>query len=101
MNHTRNWLKRNPENFPVASRLLPKEARERLLAFYAFARGADEIADGTRVPPERRRLELLRLEEALVAGKTQALPDWARPFAGLARAHPPLLRDCPRRGAGP
>lgn len=35
------------ENFPVASWLLPKESRPHVLAFYRFARAADDIADGT------------------------------------------------------
>jgi squalene synthase HpnC len=33
------------ENFPVASLLLPKRMREPVEAIYAFARGADDIAD--------------------------------------------------------
>jgi phytoene/squalene synthetase len=33
------------ENFPVASRLLPKRLRPHIAAVYAFARGADDIAD--------------------------------------------------------
>jgi squalene synthase HpnC len=33
------------ENFPVASRLLPREERENLMAIYAFARFTDDIGD--------------------------------------------------------
>src|SRR5207237_550353 len=33
------------ENFPVASRLLPRRARSHLLAVYGFARLADELGD--------------------------------------------------------
>lgn len=33
------------ENFPVASRLVPASLRPHLAAIYAFARGADDIAD--------------------------------------------------------
>src|SRR5436190_23868827 len=33
------------ENFPVASWLLPARMREPIEAIYAFARGADDIAD--------------------------------------------------------
>ena len=33
------------ENFPVASRLLPARMRPHIAAIYAFARGADDIAD--------------------------------------------------------
>ncbi len=35
----------NGENFPVASRLLPRAQREHLLALYGFARLADELGD--------------------------------------------------------
>jgi len=42
------------ENFPVASRLLPRAQRERLLAVYGFARLVDELGDDvTRSPAER------------------------------------------------
>jgi squalene synthase HpnC len=73
------------ENFPVASRALPRALRERLLALYGFARLADELGD-----------------EA--AGDRLAALDWleaelARAFAGSA-THPllvrlqPVLREC-------
>jgi len=42
------------ENFPVASRLLPKSARPHIAAVYAFARIADDSADeGSRTPAAR------------------------------------------------
>jgi len=45
------------ENFPVASRLLPRSMRPHVAAVYAFARMADDIADeGVRPPAERQRL---------------------------------------------
>lgn len=47
------------ENFPVASRLLPARVRPHLAAVYAFARGADDIADAVAPAGER----LARLEE--------------------------------------
>ena len=40
------------ENFPVASRLLPKAQRQDLLALYGFARLADEIGDGDQPPAD-------------------------------------------------
>lgn len=44
------------ENFPVASRLLPRSMRPHVAAVYAFARIADDIADeGQRPAPERRQ----------------------------------------------
>jgi squalene synthase HpnC len=43
------------ENFPVASRLLPRPMRPHVAAVYAFARVADDIADeGSARPAERR-----------------------------------------------
>jgi len=46
------------ENFPVASRLLPRAMRPHVAAVYAFARTADDFADeGDR--PESERLRLL------------------------------------------
>ena len=45
------------ENFPVASRLVPAALRPHVAAVYAFARGADDIADEPgRSPEERLRL---------------------------------------------
>jgi squalene synthase HpnC len=42
------------ENFPVASRALPRRARTHLLAIYGFARLVDELGDaGERTPAER------------------------------------------------
>lgn len=46
------------ENFPVASRLLPKSVRPHVAAVYAFARIADDIADEPGMP-ESERLEWL------------------------------------------
>jgi phytoene synthase len=45
------------ENFPVASRLMPKQLRPHVAAVYAFARTADDFAD----EPGRERDERLRL----------------------------------------
>jgi squalene synthase HpnC len=74
------------ENFPVASRVLPRRVREHLIALYGFARLADELGDavvagavGAGGPPD----------------KLAAL-DWLegeleRVYAGQAR-HPLLVR---------
>jgi len=44
------------ENFPVASWLLPRRMRPHIAAIYAFARGADDVADeGDRPAAERLR----------------------------------------------
>ena len=73
------------ENFPVASRLLGRDARRRLLAVYGFARLVDELGDSY----EGDRLAALDALEK----------DLERAFAGEAQ-HPllveltPVLREC-------
>jgi squalene synthase HpnC len=65
------------ENFPVASRLLPRRQREHLLALYGYARLADDIGDESTGD---RLAELDWLEREL-----------ERAFAGDA-THPVLVR---------
>jgi squalene synthase HpnC len=65
------------ENFPVASRLLPREDREHLLAVYGFARLVDDLGD--EAPGDRGRL-LDWLESEL-----------DRVYTGSA-AHPLMIR---------
>jgi squalene synthase HpnC len=65
------------ENFPVASRVLPRSARADLLAIYGFARLVDELGD-------------------TIAGERLAALDWLeaeleRAFEGTAE-HPLLIR---------
>jgi len=59
------------ENFPVASRLLPRPMRPHVAAVYAFARVADDIADEGADPPAIRRERLrawqVRLHQAVGA----------------------------------
>jgi squalene synthase HpnC len=56
------------ENFPVASRLIHRRHRPAILAFYAFVRTADDIADHASLS-EREKLSLLdQLEDGLVGG---------------------------------
>jgi squalene synthase HpnC len=62
------------ENFPVASRLLPKATRPYIAAIYAFARIADDFADeGTRTPEARLALlgDWQQRLDAAVAGSVQ------------------------------
>jgi len=59
------------ENFPVASRLLPAPMRPHVAAVYAFARGADDLAD----EGERGEAERLRLLDAWVAKLHAAVGD--------------------------
>lgn len=52
------------ENFPVASRLVRPELRPAILAFYRFARAADDVADHAAAAPDDK----LRRLDALEAG---------------------------------
>lgn len=66
--HCEAFVRSHYENFPVASRFLPKERRPHLWAIYAFARTADDFAD--EAEHAGRRLERLddweaRLDRAL------------------------------------
>jgi squalene synthase HpnC len=71
------------ENFPVASRVLPRRLRERLLAVYGVARLVDELgdADGGGAAGVRDRLAALDWLEG----------ELGRAYAGCAR-HPLLVR---------
>ena len=76
------------ENFPVASKLLPKATRPHIAAIYAFARIADDFADeGDRT--NERRLELLddwqhRLHQAAAGRIHRDGSDAGDVFAALA-----------------
>jgi len=63
----------NDENFPVASFLIAPKARAPVMAFYHFARFADDIADhATASPAEKLRL-LEEMRQSLV-GENDASP---------------------------
>ena len=68
------------ENFPVASRVLPRRVRSHLLAVYGFARLVDELGDSVELQPARRLAALDWLELEL-----------ERAFRGEA-VHPLLVR---------
>jgi squalene synthase HpnC len=86
------------ENFPVASWLLPARLRAPIEAIYAFARGADDVADEGAATDAERLAGLDRYGAALDCierGETPADPDFSR-LAEAVRAHRlpvPLLRD--------
>src|SRR2546429_7567656 len=66
------------ENFPVASRLLPRPMRPHVAAVYAFARVADDIADEGVAPAAERQARLRAWQERLhraAAGSTAPSPD--------------------------
>lgn len=60
-----NQKKREEENFPVASFLLPKAKRKAVIAFYNFVRLSDEIADHTDLPVKDKLDYLNQLEVLL------------------------------------
>jgi squalene synthase HpnC len=53
------------ENFPVASWLVRRELRAPILAFYRFARAADDVADHPDAAPQQKLAQLARMEAAL------------------------------------
>ena len=61
------------ENFPVASLLIRPELRAPIMAFYRFARTADDIADGPHVAAETKLALLARMRAGLdVSGQDGA-----------------------------
>lgn len=59
------------ENFPVASVLLKREHRAPVMAFYRFARGADDVADNAAVSADEK-LALLGGMRATILGESDA-----------------------------
>jgi len=80
------------ENFPVASRLIAPRFRAPILAFYRFARAADDAADHPTLNEPDKLALLDQLEHTLI-GKSDAAPD-ALPLrralaeTGLSPRHP-------------
>jgi len=66
------------ENFPVGSFLLPAALRPHVLAFYAFARAIDDVADNPRLDAQEKIRRLDGFEQALL-GRLDA--------PGLEKAH--------------
>jgi squalene synthase HpnC len=62
------------ENFPVASRLVAARYRAPILAFYRFARVADDVADHPDLPPPQK-LALLDSLEASLVGASRSEPE--------------------------
>lgn len=52
--HCARLARAHYENFPVASWLVPRDARHHVAAVYAFARGADDLADEGSAPAPAR-----------------------------------------------
>jgi squalene synthase HpnC len=62
------------ENFPVASWLVAAKYRAPILAFYRFARVADDVADHPDLPPPQK-LALLDSLEASLVGPSRSEPE--------------------------
>jgi squalene synthase HpnC len=62
------------ENFPVASFLIAPRHRGVILAFYRFARAADDIADHASARPDEK-LQLLDTMRRTVIGESDASPE--------------------------
>ena len=62
------------ENFPVASHLVANKHRPVILAFYRFARAADDIADHPKLSESEKIARLDVFEETLL-GKSDAVQD--------------------------
>jgi squalene synthase HpnC len=77
------------ENFPVASALIARRYRAPILAYYAFARAADDVADHPGLVPQQKLALLDRLEATLV-GESDA-----------AAAALPLRRELAARTLSP
>lgn len=79
MTRSAEWLSgkgRKDENFPVASVLVAKRHRPAIVAFYRFARAADDAADHPDLAPAEKRAILDRLEATLLGrdDAAEALP---------------------------
>ena len=62
------------ENFPVASILIAKKFRAPVMAFYRFARAADDVADNAAAPPAAK-LALLEDMRASLVGEVSGSPE--------------------------
>ena len=82
---------RGDENFPVASWLLSEQRRGPIVAFYRFARAADDVADHPTLTPETKLRLLDDLDDALTGRGAPA--DEAEPLrlelarTGLSAKH--------------
>jgi len=79
------------ENFPVASFILKPQHRAAIMAFYRFARTADDIADHPSLPPAEKLGHLERMRATLAGENNDDAPSLAlrqvQTEAGLDAAH--------------
>jgi hydroxysqualene synthase len=74
------------ENFPVASVLIAKRHRPAILAFYRFARAADDVADNAAATPTAK-LALLEDMRANICGEANDAPSAVALRRVLAERH--------------
>lgn len=81
--------KSGAENFPVASRILPRALRRDLLAVYGFARMVDDAGDEDAAIDEAERLNMLDGVSAELDRIWTGEPEWPvmRRLAETVRAH--------------
>lgn len=72
------------ENFPVASKLIAPRHRGAILAYYQFARGADDVADNGLLSPQEK-LDGLDAFEATLLGRSEAV-EAAKPLRAVLAA---------------
>jgi squalene synthase HpnC len=75
----RRLAREHDENFPVASRLLPRAMRPHVAAIYAFARIADDVADEGAARAEERLARLNDWQRRLEAAADGRVDDASAP----------------------
>jgi squalene synthase HpnC len=89
---TRSGKTHKTENFPVASRLVRPQHRALIMAFYDFARAADDIADAPDLAPADKLRRLNHMEAVLTGEGVGDAPALALRAAlkdrGLTARHP-------------
>jgi hydroxysqualene synthase len=73
------------ENFPVASLLIAPRHRGAILAYYQFARGADDVVDNGQLTPQEK-LDGLAAFEATLLEKSEAV-EAAKPLRAVLAAN--------------
>jgi squalene synthase HpnC len=89
------------ENFPVASHLIAPRFRPPVMAFYRFARAADDVADNALAEPDTK-LDLLEALRASLTGESLEAPEGRELRKvllerGLSDQHPLDLLEAFRR----
>jgi hydroxysqualene synthase len=75
---------RHDENFPVGSKLIRRDLRAHVHAYYDFARNADDIADSPDLLPEDKVARLDIMEQVLLGQRPDGSPSASRLRKSLA-----------------